>query len=110
MDSPISQPTPLDTLIAYQPESVVSRVLLKTEGAVMTLFAFSAGEGLTEHQTPHEATVLILEGDVRISIGDEEHHVEAGEILHLPSSVPHSLRGERPFKMLLTLLKRPTGS
>jgi len=106
MDNPIARPTPLAELVDHQPGSVVSRVLLRNEGGVMTLFAFGAGEGLTEHTTPHDATVLILEGDVRITVGDVDHRVAAGEILHLPASVPHALQGERPFKMLLTLLKR----
>jgi quercetin dioxygenase-like cupin family protein len=110
MDTPIDAPESLAELVAYQPGSVVSRVLLRTEGAVQTLFAFGRGEGLTEHTSPHEATVLVLEGSVRITIGAEgegrrEHRVEAGEILHLPGTVPHALHGEEPFKMLLTLLK-----
>jgi quercetin dioxygenase-like cupin family protein len=46
---------------------------------------------------------------VTITIGDQEHRVAAGEILHLPASVPHALEGGRPFKMLLTLLKNAAG-
>lgn len=109
MDDPIATPTELADLVAYQPGSVVSRVLLRNEGGVLTLFAFAEGEGLTEHSSPHEATVLLLEGDVRITVGDEHHEVATGQILHLPASVPHTLHGGGPFKMLLTLLKKPRG-
>ena len=110
-DTPIDTPRPLADLVTYQPGSVVSRVLLRNEGAVQTVFAFAEGQGLTEHTSPHEATVLVLEGAVRITIGAEdeaasEHRVGAGEMLHLPAAVPHALDGEEPFKMLLTLLKR----
>ena len=105
--TPIERPTPLAEAIDYQPDSVVSRVLLRHPGGTMTLFAFAEGEGLSEHATPHDATVLIVEGEVRITVGDEDHRVAAGEILHLPASVPHALHGERPFKMLLTLFKKP---
>ncbi len=106
MDNPISNPTSLVDLVAYQPGSVVSRVLLRNEGAVMTLFAFAEGEGLTDHMSPHEAVVLLVEGEARITIGGEAHLVKAGEVLHLPATVPHALRGERAFKMLLTLFKQ----
>ena len=34
-------------LLQYQDSSVVSRVLLKNKGGTITLFAFSAGEGLS---------------------------------------------------------------
>ena len=72
----------------------------------MTLFAFAQGQGLTEHSTPHDATVLMLEGEVRITIADRSHTLGAGQCLHLPPSVPHALHGEQPFKLLLTILKR----
>lgn len=104
---PIDTPRPLADLIAYQPGSVVSRVILRNEGGVMTLFAFAEGEGLTEHSSPHDATALILDGRVRITVGDADHEVSQGEILHLPASVPHTLHGGDAFKMLLTLLKKP---
>ena len=112
MDTPVGTPELLADLVAYQPGSVVSRVLARTEGAVQTLFAFAEGEGLTEHTSPHEATVLVLEGSVRITVGDEtedpeEHRVGSGEMLHLPGTVPHALHGDERFKMLLTLLKNP---
>jgi quercetin dioxygenase-like cupin family protein len=110
MDDPIARSAALADLVAYQPGSVVSRVLLKNEGGVMTVFAFAEGEGLTEHMSPHEATVLILEGEALVTIGGEAHTLRVGEMLHLPASVPHALHGERGFKMLLTLLKRrPAG-
>ena len=106
MDTPISQPTVLVDLVSYQPGSVVSRVLIRNSGAVMTLFAFAEGEGLTEHMSPHEATVLLLEGEARITIAGEPHTVRAGQMLHLPASVPHALHGDQAFKMLLTILKQ----
>ena len=108
MDDPIEHPTPLAALVDYRPGSVVSRVLLRNEGGTMTVFAFAAGEGLSEHATPHDATILLLEGDVRVTIGNVSHDVGPGQILRLPASVPHALHGAGAFKMLLTILKTPT--
>jgi quercetin dioxygenase-like cupin family protein len=107
MDDPIAQPTPLAELVDYQAGSVVSRVLLRNEGGVMTLFAFAEGQGLSEHSTPHDASVLVLEGEVEVDVAGDCHNVSTGQILHLPPSVPHSLHGKAPFKMLLTILKVP---
>jgi quercetin dioxygenase-like cupin family protein len=73
----------------------------------MTLFAFAEGQGLTEHMTPHDATVLVVEGAVRITIGSEAYEVETGQILHLPAGVPHALHEGDAFKMLLSLFKNP---
>jgi quercetin dioxygenase-like cupin family protein len=103
----LQRPTQLPELIEYQSGSVVSRVLLKNSGGVMTLFAFDEGQGLSEHSTPHDATVQILEGEVTVEIAGEAHRVHAGETLRLPATVPHALVGDQRFKMLLTLLKNP---
>ena len=109
MSNPIESPTPLADLVAYQDDSVVSKVLCRNEGGVQTLFAFAEGQGLSEHSTPHQATVLVLEGRVRVTIEGAMHEVGPGEMLHLPPSIPHALDGDGPFKMLLTLLKGSTG-
>jgi quercetin dioxygenase-like cupin family protein len=110
LTNPIADPTSLLELAAYQPDSVVSKVLARNDGGVVTLFAFAEGQGLTEHSTPHEAILLILEGEVLVTIGGREHTVGSGEILHLPPSIPHALEGRGPFKMLLTILKKPKAS
>ena len=106
MDSQLTQPSALLDLAEYRPGSVVSRVLYRNGGGTLTLFAFAEGEGLTEHTNTNDAVVHVLEGSVRIVCGGEEHQVHAGQSLHLPANVPHSLEGGSPFKMLLTLLKR----
>lgn len=101
----IEGPTHLANQVHAEPGSVTSRVLLRNAGGVMTVFAFAEGEGLSEHSTPHDATLLILEGALEITVGNVNHRVETGELLHLPAGVPHTLHGGGAFKMLLTLLK-----
>ena len=105
MDTLIGTPASPADLVAIQPDAVVSRVLLKNPGGNLTLFAFDEGEGLSEHTTPHDAVVLILEGEARITVAGREHTVATGELLHLPASVPHALHAVRPFKMLLVMLR-----
>ena len=41
-----------------------------------------------------------------MTIGDEGHRLEQGDMLHLPPDVPHALHGGEPFKVMLTILKR----
>lgn len=106
MTLPIASPHGLGDLVQYQDDSVVSRVVFRNAGGTMTVFAFSAGQGLSEHSNPNDAVLLLLEGTVRVRIGDAEHEVGEGEALHLPPEVPHALIGGQPFKMVLTLLKK----
>ena len=71
----------------------------------MTLFAFDAGQSLTEHTSPYEALVTVLEGEAEITIAGQAQRVPAGELLRLPANVPHALRAEMRFKMTLTMIR-----
>lgn len=100
-------PANLKGLLDYQEGAVVSRTILKKATGTMTLFAFDEGEGLSEHTTPHDAVVQVLDGTVEITIGGTPHRVDAGQGLLLPASIPHALSAKTPFKMLLTMIREP---
>lgn len=91
--------------IDYADNSVVSKTILKKLTGNITLFAFDTGEGLSEHSTPHEAIVQILDGKAEITIGGIPHHLQTGQSIILPADVPHSLKAHVRFKMMLTMIK-----
>ena len=105
----LGSPANLMALLDYQEGAVVSRTLLKKATGTLTLFAFDKGEGLSEHSTPHDAVVQILDGTVEITIGGFPHRVSAGEGLLLPATIPHALTAVTAFKMLLTMIREPAG-
>lgn len=103
-------PTALGSMIEYQPEAVVSRSLLKTPGGSVTLFAFAPGEGLSEHATPFEALIQGIEGEAEVTVGGQPAQVAAGQLIRLPANVPHAVRAQGAFKMLLVMLRAgPSG-
>ena len=95
----------LDAHIAYFEESVVSKTLLKKDAGNITLFAFEAGQGLSEHTAPFDAVVYIVDGEAQITIGGETQTVAAGQMLIMPANVPHALHAVRRFKMLLVMIR-----
>jgi quercetin dioxygenase-like cupin family protein len=95
----------LADMVEYQPGSVVSRKILGRKGGNVTLFAFVEGEGLTEHTSPYEALVVVLDGQAEIRIGGRTHTVAAGESIILPATVPHALDARVRFKMLLAMIR-----
>ena len=101
-------PVLLASHIDYQPDAIVSRVLARSKGGNVTLFAFDAGQELSEHTAPFDALVYSVEGTAHIGVGDRQHSVSAGELLRLPAGVPHWVKAATPFKMLLIML-RETG-
>lgn len=92
-------------LLQYQDESIVSRVLLKNAGGTVTLFAFDAGEGLSEHTAPFDALVVAVEGEAEIDIADQSYRVREGETITLPANIPHAVRAAARFKMLLVMVR-----
>lgn len=95
----------LREMIAYQEGAVVSRTLLKKKSGMLTLFAFDAGQGLSEHTSPYEAWVHIIDGKALVTISDTEYHLEEGDIIALPAGEPHALWAEEPFKMTLFMIR-----
>jgi quercetin dioxygenase-like cupin family protein len=95
----------LHALIAPTAHGIASRVLAKAAGASVTLFAFDAGEGLSEHSTPFEALVLVLEGALTLTIGGAPVEATPGTIVRMPAQVPHAVQAAEPARMLLVMLR-----
>ncbi len=92
-------------VINYQDGSIVSKQIIKNPNGNITLFAFDKGESLTEHTSPYEAVVYMVDGEMEIKIGGNPYDVEAGEIIVMPPNVPHGLKAKQKSKMLLTMIK-----
>ncbi len=105
MSTNLSGPFRVDESVAYQEGSIVSRKLVSAAGGNISVFAFDAGEELSEHTTPHSALIQVLDGEARIRIEGETFAVAAGESILLPPGRPHAIRADARFKMLLTMLK-----
>jgi quercetin dioxygenase-like cupin family protein len=83
---------PLADSIEYQAGSVVSREILRKDTGTVTLFAFSQGQGLSEHTAPFDALVYILDGEAKITIAGSPAAVKAGEMIIMPANEPHALQ------------------
>jgi quercetin dioxygenase-like cupin family protein len=75
--------------INYQNGSIESKQIIKKPNGNITLFAFDKDESLTEHTSPFEAVVYMVDGEMEIKIGGTTYSVKAGEILVMPPDVPH---------------------
>lgn len=95
----------LPQLVEYQGGSIVSRMLLSQPAGSVTLFAFDAGESLSEHTAPYDALVQVLEGELLISISGKPHSVPSGQAIIMPAHEPHALKAQARSKMLLTMLR-----
>ncbi|HUS47602.1 MAG TPA: cupin domain-containing protein [Phycisphaerae bacterium] len=95
-------------LADYAEGAVVSRTIAETDGGIVTLFAFDAGQQLSEHSAPFDAIVLVLDGEAELTVGGRCVRACAGQLVIMPANVPHSVKAAGRFKMLLTMLRSPS--
>lgn len=95
----------LANLVAHQTGAIVSRTLVQKKGGTITLFAFDAGQGLSEHTAPFDAFVHILDGEAELTIGGKKVTAGSGQAVLMPANVPHALHAGTRFKMLLTMVR-----
>lgn len=95
----------LNNFVDYASGSVVSKTLIDKKVGTLTLFAFDAGQGLSEHTAPYDAVVQILDGEAELVIAGKPVKAGVGELVIMPSGVPHAVRAVQRFKMLLTMIR-----
>ena len=95
--------------ITYADGAVISKTLLKKETGNITLFSFDKGQGLSEHTSPFDAVVQVVEGEGAFIIDGEMITAKEGEMIIMPANIPHDVQAaEQPFKMLLTMIRSET--
>lgn len=102
---PASSAVELASEVAYQSGAIVSRTLIKKGGGTVTLFAFDAGQALSEHTAPFDALVQVLDGAAEVTIAGQAVPLRAGQTVLMPADVPHAVTATERFKMLLVMIK-----
>ncbi len=95
----------LAELIEYQEGSVVSRTIIDQKTGTLTLFAFTEGQGLSEHTAPFDALVHLLDGQAEVTISGKSYLLTEGETIIMPANKPHALKAIKAFKMLLVMIR-----
>ena len=95
----------LNNIIEYSTDSIVSKTIVKNNGGSAVAFAFDAGQALSEHRSPVDALVYIIEGKALITISGNENEVNGGELIIMPANYPHAVKAIEKMKMLLIMLK-----
>ncbi|MCU0771353.1 MAG: cupin domain-containing protein [Verrucomicrobia bacterium] len=89
----------------YAANGIVSRTILRTPNSRVVLFGFAEGQELTEHTSTQHAVIQILSGECELSLAGKPHAVKAGDLIYMPPNLPHAVKANRQFSMLLTLSK-----
>jgi len=102
---PAGEPLALESLVTPTAQGIASRVLARTAAGNITLFAFDAGEELSEHTAPFDALALTLSGGLTLTIGGVEVRTVPQTIVLMPANVPHAVHATEASRMLLIMLR-----
>ena len=105
LEACLGKPERLDGLVEYAADSIVSKTIVDKTAGSITLFAFDEGQRLSEHTSPYDAVVQVLDGRAGLTIGGQEKDVAAGQLIIMPANVPHAVTAKEPFKMLLIMIR-----
>lgn len=100
-----AEPQNLVEMTDYQSGSIVSRTLIQDACGTLTVFSFDKGQALSAHTVPFNAFIQVLDGQAEITIGEKTCLVKAGQIVLMPGGIPHEVKADQRFKMLLTMFK-----
>ncbi|MHC4075318.1 MAG: cupin domain-containing protein [Planctomycetota bacterium] len=106
LNSCLSSPQDLGKLVEYAQDAIVSKTILAKPIGTISLFAFDRGQTLSEHTSPYDAVVQVLDGKAMLTIGGNAIEVLAGQLIIMPANVPHAVNAEEKFKMLLTMIRK----
>lgn len=95
----------LADLVSIAPEAIVSRVLARSTGGSVTLFAFAGGQELSEHTAPFDALVQVVDGALDVTVGGKPASVGPNQVILMPANVPHALRAKEDSRMVLVMLR-----
>jgi quercetin dioxygenase-like cupin family protein len=96
---------PVNNLVAYQPGTVASRMIVFKKAGTITAFSFDVGEGLSEHTAPFDAVLMVTDGVAEVQIAGTPFTVKTGEMIILPADKPHAVFARERFRMMLTMIR-----
>ena len=86
-------------------KGILSRTLYNDDRLKAVLFGFAPGEELSEHTASMPAVLHFLQGEARLTLGDDTLEGKPGTWVHMPTGLRHSIQAKTPLVMLLLLLK-----
>ena len=87
------------------PDSIISQTIYQDDQFKAILFGFATGQELSEHTASQTALLYFVQGQAKITLGDEESQAVQGTWVRMAPKLPHSVLAETQLIMMLILLK-----
>ena len=97
----------LDLAKEVQPpdKGILSRTLFNDDRLKAVAFGFAQGEKLSKHTASMPAVLHFLQGEAKLTLGDDTVEATPATWVHMPKGLRHSIQAKTPVVMRLLLLK-----
>lgn len=82
-------------------DNINSKVVFDGSNYKMLVFALKSDQVLKPHSAPMDAPFYMLEGSATITVGNEKHILEAGDLITLPKDINHGVYPITDCKFML---------
>jgi quercetin dioxygenase-like cupin family protein len=98
--------TQLREQIEYPNTGVSSKLLLKDAVCQYTLLCLAANTEISEHSSPRNATINVIEGQGLLTLSGEDIALKPGVFVFMPANALHALKAEENLAFLLTFSEK----
>lgn len=95
----------INSSVSIQKGAVVSKEIFNKSSGTITLFAFDAGQGLSEHSAPFDAIIEVTDGSATVTLDGVAHDLYKGDLLVMPANSKHAIKAKAELKMLLIMMR-----
>jgi quercetin dioxygenase-like cupin family protein len=87
-------------------DGILTRTLFNDDHVKTVIFGLGQGEELSEHTASMPAILHFIQGEAKLTLGDETVDAQPGTWIHMEPNLKHSVMTKTQVVMLLLLLKK----
>jgi quercetin dioxygenase-like cupin family protein len=95
----------LEAMSQFAEGGIVSKTIVDRPNVTnISLFMMSTGQTMSSHKASRPATIHVLGGEGKITIGDQTWNSKRGSFFYMPAGQPHALESTDNMVFLLHLI------
>ena len=96
----------LEAEVEIPENGILSRTLYNDDHVKVVIFGFAPGQELSAHTAPMAASLHFVQGEAKLTLGEDVQEVKAGAYVHMTPALQHGILARTPVVMLLTMHKQ----
>ncbi len=85
---------------------ILSRTLYNDDHVKILVFGFAPGQELSAHTAPMAASLHLISGEAKLTLGEDVRDVQGGAFAHMQPQLTHGILAKTPVVMMLVMYKQ----